>query len=138
MQKMDFEEAVEAVLEKDRRYEMEAYAFLRDALDFALKSEEEGVREENRHVDGGHLLNGFRDYALQEFGPMAQTVLDEWGVRSTDDVGEMVFNLIDVGVFGKADTDNREDFKGVYDFDKAFQGPYMPKSAKAIDVGDSN
>ena len=138
MQKMDFDEAVEAVLGKDKRFQMDAYAFLRDALDFALKSEEECARAENRHVDGGHLLDGFRDYALQEFGQMALTVLDEWGVRSTNDVGEMVFNLIEVGVFGKADTDNREDFKGVYDFEEAFRGPFIPKGAKAIDMGDSN
>jgi uncharacterized repeat protein (TIGR04138 family) len=138
MQRMEFNEAVEAILEKDDRYDSDAYAFLRDALDFTLKSVDEEVRSENRHVDGEQLLAGFRDYALEEFGPMAITVLDEWGIRRSDDVGEMVFNWIEAGVFGKSEADNRDDFIGVFDFAEVFTAPFMPKGANAIDLGESN
>jgi uncharacterized repeat protein (TIGR04138 family) len=137
MQRMDFGEAVEAIVEKDKRYDGDAYAFLRDALDFTLKSHEDGERGENRHVDGSELLRGFRNYALEEFGPMAITVLDEWGIRHTEDIGEMVFNLIEIGVFGKADTDNRDDFKGIFDFKEAFEEPFVPKGVTAIERGDA-
>ncbi|MEM7146067.1 MAG: Minf_1886 family protein [Verrucomicrobiota bacterium] len=146
MQRMEFEEAIEVIVSKDKRYDADAYDFLRGALDFTLKrhrgeaarvgeeDDEEGGERENRHVSGKELLGGFRDHALEEFGPMAITVLEEWGIRSSDDVGEMVFNLIDVGVFGRAETDTREDFRGVLEFEKAFQEPFAQNNgARALD-----
>lgn len=150
MQRMEFEEAIEVIVSKDKRFDADAYEFLRGALDFTLKmhgeregevvdaSEDHGDADRgNRHVSGQELLEGFRDYALQEFGPMAITVLEEWGVRCSDDVGEMVFNLIDVGVFGRAATDTREDFKSVFDFQSAFREPFVPKGKKALDAGEA-
>ena len=80
------------------------------------------------HVSGRELLLGFRDLALEEFGPMAQTLMAEWGVESTRNVGEMVFYLIDEQMFGKQDTDTLEDFEGIYEFDEAFTAPFEPKN----------
>jgi uncharacterized repeat protein (TIGR04138 family) len=73
-----------------------------------------------RHVTGPELLDGVRQYALKEFGPMVMTVFDSWGIRSCEDIGHMVFNLIGAGVFGKTEQDSIEDFKNVYDFEEAF------------------
>src|SRR5204862_222313 len=80
-----------------------------------------------RHVTGPELLDGVRRYALKEFGPMVMTVFDSWGVHSCEDVGNMVFNLIGAGVFGKTDEDSIEDFKNVYDFAEAFVKPFTPE-----------
>lgn len=132
MQRVEFEEAVEIILEKDSRYGGEAYLFLRDALDFALKETNDAGTRENRHVSGPELLEGFRVYALNEFGPMVLTVLEEWGIHSCFDIGEMVFNLIEVGVFGKTSKDRKEDFHDVYDFEEAFRKPFLPKSGRPV------
>ena len=72
------------------------------------------------------LLEGVRQYALKEFGPLVITVFESWGIRACEDIGRMVFNLIDAGVFGKTEEDSMEDFKSVYDFQEAFVKPFAP------------
>jgi uncharacterized repeat protein (TIGR04138 family) len=72
------------------------------------------------------LLDGVRQYALKEFGPMVVTVFDSWGVHCCEDIGHMVFNLIGAGVFGKTEEDSLEDFKNVYNFEEAFVRPFAP------------
>lgn len=128
MQKLNFEEAVETLSKKDGRYQPEAYSFVRDALDFTIQTTGDADEPAGRHVSGPELLHGLRRYALQEFGPMVTTVLGEWGIQNCGDVGHIVFNLIGVGVFGRADTDSVEDFVDVFDFEEAFVKPYLPAS----------
>jgi uncharacterized repeat protein (TIGR04138 family) len=126
MQKIGFVEALDSIVANDPRYQRDAYIFLRDALDFATKQQKKAKGTTVRHVSGPELLDGVRQYALKEFGPMVLTVFDNWGIRSCEDIGHMVFNLIGAGVFGKTDQDSIEDFKGVYDFQDAFAKPFAP------------
>jgi len=130
MQK-SFSEVVELVIEKDPRYAKEAYIFLKEALEFTIKQKKRGKSEAGSHVDAGELLDGFRQLALKEFGPMVMTVLEYWGVTVSDDVGHMVFNLIDAGVFGKTESDSVEDFRGALNFRTAFVEPFEPRSSKS-------
>lgn len=125
MQKLEFGEALDLILAQDQRYDREAYNFLRDALDATLKQRRK-AREGEGHVSGQQLLDGIRLHALREFGPMVTTVLYYWGVKCGQDFGEMVFNLIRIGIFGKSETDSIEDFEGGYDFHTAFVVPYLP------------
>jgi phosphoribosylformylglycinamidine synthase len=81
----------------------------------------EGVTE---HITGGELLERFRDFTLDEFGPMSYAVLTDWGVRNCGDVGEIVFNLVETKRLGKTERDSRADFIGGYDFREAFLGPF--------------
>jgi uncharacterized repeat protein (TIGR04138 family) len=111
----------------DPRYQREAYIFLRDALDFTTKQQKKAKGTTVRHVSGPELLEGVRQYALKEFGPMVITVFESWGIRATEDVGHMVFNLINAGIFGKTDEDSIEDFKNIYDFQEAFVKPFAPE-----------
>ena len=74
------------------------------------------------------MLAGFRDHALEQFGPMASTLMHEWGVRSCRDVGEMVFRLIDEQVFGKQESDRIEDFDGDFDLEESLTRPFVPAS----------
>jgi uncharacterized repeat protein (TIGR04138 family) len=126
MQKIGFAEALESVVATDPRYLREAYIFLRDALDFTTKQQKKMKGVSVRHVTGPELLDGVRQYALKEFGPMVITVFDSWGIHSCEDIGHMVFNLIGAGVFGKTEQDSIEDFKNVYDFEEAFVRPFAP------------
>ena len=126
MQKLDFGQKLEDIVQQDSRYDREAYLFLRDALDFTIKARKK-AKEIDQHVTGQQLLEGIRQYALKQFGPMVTTVLSYWGLRSGADFGEMVFNFIRVGIFGKTDTDSIEDFKGGYTFHEAFIVPFLPE-----------
>src|SRR5437773_7280756 len=103
MQKIGFAEALDAIVASDRRYQRDAYIFLRDALDFTTKQQKKVKGATVRHVSGPELLEGVRQYALKEFGPMVLTVFENWGIHSTEDIGNMVFNLIGDGIFGKTE-----------------------------------
>src|ERR671930_472134 len=127
MQKIGFAEALESILASDPRYQRDAYVFLRDALDFTTKQQKKVKGATVRHVAGPELLDGVRQYALKEFGPMVLTVFDSWGIHSTEDIGNMVFNLIGAGIFGKTEEDSIEDFKNVYDFEDVFVKPFAPE-----------
>jgi uncharacterized repeat protein (TIGR04138 family) len=126
MQKIGFAEALESIVGSDRRYQRDAYVFLRDALDFTTKQQKKVKGVSVRHVTGPELLDGVRQYALKEFGPLVMTVFDNWGIHSCEDIGNMVFNLIGAGIFGKTEEDSIEDFKNVYDFGEAFVKPFAP------------
>jgi len=123
-----FRETVSAICQKDSRYLPEAYAFLVEALDVTVKSVLKDNPEHNtKHVTGKELLEGIRTHALAEFGPMTHTVFSEWGVRTTLDFGEIVFNLVESGRLGKTDSDSIEDFRDVFSFEEAFLKPFELK-----------
>jgi len=128
MQKQNFAEAVDEILRKDGRYDRDSYYFVREGLDFTLKmlKKQAHTNPQQRHVSGQELLEGLRRYALDQFGPMAKSVLEYWGIHQCADFGEIVFNMVEKNVLGKTDQDSREDFKGGFDFEDAFVKPYLP------------
>jgi uncharacterized repeat protein (TIGR04138 family) len=120
--------AVKALCEKDPRYKADAYYFIVDAIDYTVRSLDRASKEGNeRHVTGQELCEGIRRFAVEQFGPMALTVLNSWGLQRTEDFGEIVFNLIAAEKLRKTDADRKEDFVGNYDFDDAFAKPFQPK-----------
>lgn len=125
-----FSEVVKNICANDPRYGLQAYFFVREALDFttdSLKRNHEDIQK--RHVSGQELLEGIRKYTLQEFGPMSLTVLQSWGISRTDDFGEIVFNLVSSGKLGCTEEDKKEDFADGYNFRDAFVKPFKPSEA---------
>ena len=121
-----FPEAVARICARDGRYAPEAFAFLNDGLVKTLKQVQEKEKKP-RQISGAELAAGLRAYALEQYGPLALTVLGRWGVRTTRDFGEIVFLLLEAGLLGKTEEDKIEDFDDLYDFDKALRGPFRPK-----------
>ena len=132
MQKLDFAEAVAVLTDADPRYHADAYSFLRDGLDLAVKVRKRQLGESG-HVTGQQVCEGLRQLATKCFGPMVPVVFEYWGIRKTDDFGEMVWNLIELGVFGRTENDSREDFRNVYSFHEAFVEPYLPGAAARVE-----
>lgn len=128
MQKEQYEEAIIRIISRDTRFEREAFIFLKEALDFTIQDVSIKAPENSRHVSAAQLLHGFRDLALKEFGPMAATLFNEWGIHRCADIGDMVFLLIQEGAFGKQDNDRQEDFIEVFTFENAFVTPFLPQS----------
>jgi uncharacterized repeat protein (TIGR04138 family) len=126
MQPRDVDQVLEEIVRKDPRYKREAYLLVREALDYTQTTISKQERRPIRHVTGQELLGGFRAYVLQQFGPLALTVLHEWGIYRCEDVGEIVFNLVEAGLLACTPTDSREDFRGGYDFEEAFNKPFLP------------
>ncbi len=126
MEKINFAERIEEIVRVDPRYERDAYQFVREGLDYTLKLMKKQGARAHHHVTGQELLEGLRQYSLQQYGPMAKTVLNYWGVNQCEDFAEIVFNMVERGILGKTEQDSRDDFKGGYDFDEAFVKPYLP------------
>lgn len=124
MKEPQVSELMQNILRRDPRYTAEAYGFVRAGLDYTVRR-----LDKPRHISGKELLEGIREFALGEFGPMSRTLLEEWGITRTEDVGEIVFNMVEMGLLGKTEEDNREDFADGYDFDEAFRKPYRPGSS---------
>ncbi len=133
---------------EDRRYKLEAYQFVRTGLTYAqemlglaadearpqhlpgrgenprrtggaTQSEKDDEQRPPRHISGQELCHALRKMAHEQYGRLAKLVLAEWGIRSTGDFGEIVYNLIKIGEMSKSDGDQRSDFDDVYDFDAA-------------------
>lgn len=126
MQPTQFTDAVDAISSKQESYDSGAYYFLKDVLDFTVRRAMESNDGKHRHVAASELLIGFRDFAIQEFGPMASTMMTEWGVTTCSDIGSMVFQLIEEGVFGKQDSDTREDFSEIFPLIESLEAPFSP------------
>lgn len=110
-----FLKKIEDILERDPSYKFEAYTFVLAALHDTVTR-----LKAPRHISGQELVLGISRYALDQFGPMAMTVLHHWGVRKTLDFGRIVFALIDVKLLSKQPEDKLEDFDHVYDFADVF------------------
>ena len=135
------------LLKRDERYPSEAYTFVFETLDFAqnvLKlgrdkkieplppelheasaSEESAESTTSNDIRGQDLCFAARDYAQRQYGLLAPVVLRSMGIRTTGDIGEIVYNLISIGQMRKTPDDRREDFENVFDFRRAFDGTYQ-------------
>ena len=133
---LDHSHPITQLLQEDRRYRFEAYVFIFEALQYAQEVLQMGAEKPpepppekaedeepplERHVTGQELCEAVRRYALDQYGYMAKTVLNSWGIHGTSDFGEIVFNLIRTGQMRKTPADARVDFDNVYDFDVAFR-----------------
>ncbi|MDH3222081.1 MAG: hypothetical protein OEO23_00080 [Gemmatimonadota bacterium] len=120
MTDLDFaEETLATLQERHPRFHRYAYAFLLDALHTVI-----GGMRETRHISGEELVHGVRDLAMERYGPLARTVLEYWGIHSTEDLGEVVFALVEIGILVKQDEDSPEDFEGLFDFVEVFDRNY--------------
>jgi uncharacterized repeat protein (TIGR04138 family) len=104
---------------RERRFHEHAYLFVLAALEFC-----QSRLTERRHIGGRELATSCRDLALERYGVLARHVLDYWGIRSTADIGDVVFTLVDLNLLISQPSDSRTDFSGVYDFDETFEHNY--------------
>lgn len=119
-------EHIEKIVTADRRYCAEAYAFVMEALGYTQKR---FGRE--RHVTGEELLTGIRELGGKQFGPLALDIFHHWGVRTTGDLGHIVFNLVDSGILGKQEEDSIESFQNGFDFEEVFFKDYQEQLERA-------
>lgn len=120
MPELAFRDGVmDRILLKEKRFHEQAYLFLLGALEFA-----QNRLTERRHISGRELAEACRDFAMDRFGVMARPVLEHWGVRCTEDFGDVVFTMVELGLLVTAPGDSREDFAQIYDFDDAFDRSY--------------
>lgn len=114
-----FDEELARITREHGEFDAEAYRFVFEALDHLLRK----IRK-RRHVSGAELADACRELALDRFGLLARTVLNQWGVHRTSDFGKIVFHLVQAGLMSKTEQDKQSDFENVYDFEQAFDHAY--------------
>jgi uncharacterized repeat protein (TIGR04138 family) len=110
-----FFDLVEQICGRDKRYKADAYEFVLQGLGFT-----QNKLKRQAHVTGKELALGLRDYAIEQYGALAQQVLSHWGISQTQDFGEIVYNMIEKKLLSKSEEDYLADFNSVYDFQPAF------------------
>lgn len=118
---------IDEIVKKNPQYKKEAYLFVLNALEYTKRK-----LKTTNHISGKELLLGFKELAQKEFGVLAKTVLEYWGIRSTDDIGEIVFNLCEAKILTKREEDKKEDFANFFDFEEEFIKKYQLSSKEAI------
>jgi len=122
-------EIIRGIIKVDSRYREEAYSFVREGLDYTVRELKDLEKDTSHHVRGWELSKGIRDYAIREYGPVSLRVLKHWGIHSSDDIGEIVYNMIKAELLGKTEEDDKNDFHNVFDFDEAFRNPFLPSAS---------
>lgn len=131
----DPDDALIELARRDQRYPVDAYRFVREALSYAsdiLEMGSEKVTDPDdlrqprveHHLTGQELCEAIRMFSLNQFGLMARAVLKNWRIEATSDIGEIVYNMIGVGLMKKSKGDDRRHFDNVYDFASAFQDDF--------------
>ena len=110
---------MERIRAREARFQEHAYLFVLGALEYC-----QARLPERRHISGRELAAACRDLALERYGVLAQLVLEHWGVRSTADIGDVVFTLVELGLLISQPSDSRDEFVGVFDFGEAFEREY--------------
>ena len=112
---------------REPRFDERAYVFVLAALEYCQQR-----LDERRHITGRELALACRDLALERFGVMSRLVLEHWGLRSSADIGDVVFTLVDLELLMSQPTDSRDEFSGVFDFDQAFEREYPWSGALSV------
>jgi uncharacterized repeat protein (TIGR04138 family) len=113
------DDVLDQLQERNPRFHVHSYMFVLQALHSVIQS-----LDEPRHISGRELTEGVRELALGRYGPMAGTVLEHWGIHVTEDVGRVVFAMVEQGILIKQDDDQAEDFADVFDFEETFELNY--------------
>ena len=127
-----FTETVEKIVTEDPRFAPDAYAFISDAVLYTMQKFNDEKRA-THHISGQELLEGIREFAINEFGPMAGEVFKSWGVKDSLCIGYIVFNMVDKQLLGRSDEDSIDDFRDGFDFATAFTEPFLPAAPDLFD-----
>ncbi|MEO0087330.1 MAG: Minf_1886 family protein [candidate division WOR-3 bacterium] len=111
---------IDEIVKRNFKYKREAYIFVLDALEYTKRK-----LKKADHISAKELLLGFKELAQKEFGILAKIVLEQWGIKSTEDVGEIVFNLCEAKILTKREDDKKEEFAHFFDFEEEFIKKYQ-------------
>lgn len=127
MVNQEFYTLIDQICDVDPRYKSDAYEFLMEALAYTQRR-----YKRYKHVSGEELLEGIKQLLMHKFGPLTLLVLNHWGIKSTEDFGNIVFNLVDNKILSKDSEDNIDSFQNGYDFNEVFDRGYRKQLEKRI------
>jgi uncharacterized repeat protein (TIGR04138 family) len=126
---------IQKIIDKDSRFQPEAYSFINDAVVYTV-SKINAVRDrEERHISGLELLEGIKEFAISQFGPMAYEVLSNWGLKDSLSIGHVVFNMVDYQLLGKSKNDTISDFDNSFFLEEELLKPFTPANPQVNYTG---
>lgn len=105
------------IAKEDGRYSFEVIKFVNEALEYTIRN----FAGKPGHITGKVLCQGLQKLAIEKWGKLAKLVLNTGGVKTTRDIGEIVFLMIENQWMSAKPTDSIEDFDDVYDFETVFK-----------------
>ncbi len=132
MKNEGFTTTVEQIVTDDPRFSPDAYEFINDAVIYTTQKLQQD-RNKKHHISGKELLEGIKEFAIMEYGPLTQEVLESWGISDTMSIGHIVFNMVDNQLLGSTKEDSIEDFKNGFSFESAFTSPFAPVKKEKSD-----
>ncbi len=117
---------IEEIAKEDGRYDAKALRFIYEGLGKTVQKirEDESEQDVPRHISGQELATGLARLATQRWGRLAKMVLNQWSVKTTRDMGEIVYLMISHNWMSAQDSDTIEDFDNVFDFEDVFEKRY--------------
>jgi len=119
---------LEEISRQDGRYDVKGLKFVFDGLGHTIRrirqAEEEEDMDRPRHITGAELAEGIAQLAIERWGLLAKMVLNHWGLKTTRDIGEIVYLMIENNWMTAQESDRIEDFDNVYDFEEVFEKQY--------------
>ena len=118
---------IEEIAKEDGRYDVRGLKFVFEGLAATIDKfrQQEDLEAMPRHITGQELSWGLAEVAQKRWGRLAAMVLEQWGIHSTRDLGEIVYLMIDNGWMSSQETDTIEDFERVFDFTEVFEKQYI-------------
>jgi len=117
--------SIKETVKEDGRYAPAAIKFVYEGLGYVIgKLTDQSEPSQPRHISGAELCEGLRWKAIDKWGRLAKVVLNEWGVKTTRDFGQIVFLLIEHKWMSAQPTDSINDFNDVYDFQTVFEDQF--------------
>jgi uncharacterized repeat protein (TIGR04138 family) len=109
-------------------YGVDAVLFVSAVLGYTLRRVR---REGQEHVTAKDVCAGFREYARMYFNDAGEAIdlLSEWGLRGSDDVGRIIFAMIETGHAKAAEGDRPEDFAGLFTVDDLARDAFWTPNA---------
>lgn len=129
-----FIKTVNDIIVEDPRFDAEAYNFISNAVVYTSQKVKDEESNMQRHISGQELLEGIKDFAVEEYGPIAPEVLRHWGLTDSKSIGEVVFNMVNKNLLGSTNEDSIDDFIDSYDIDQKFSERFKPKKASKTDI----
>ena len=123
---------IQKILDKDSRFHPEAYSFINDAVIYTVSQINTQKERSERHISGFQLLEGIKDFAVSQFGPMAYEVLSSWGLKDSLSIGYVVFNMVDHQLLGKSENDSISDFDNAFDLKEELLKPFQPSNPHVV------
>lgn len=94
----------------EKKYPSGGCKFVQEVVNYTM-----GKLPEARHITALELLENCRQYAIEQYGFLYRNVLENWHIHSGEDIGNIVYELIEAGRLNASPKDRKADFSVEFD-----------------------